>query len=98
MFEDFFSRSPVYQQIAAEGFVKGIEQGKHQALQKERQTLIRCVELRFSGLVMLAQQQAEQIDDTEVLQQVLINLFTAQSADNAQEVLLAIPRKPQSHD
>jgi hypothetical protein len=50
--------------------------------------LIHIVETRFPELTTLAQQQAAQINKPELLSATLNKLFTAQTAEHAQQILI----------
>ena len=96
MFQDILEDSWMIQEIREESFNKGIEKGLEQERQKElqrfRQMVRDVAQMRFSELVSLAEQQAEKLDNPDVLQHLTMQLFGAYDVDEARELLLQIDR------
>jgi hypothetical protein len=94
MSQDILRDSWVYQEIGQSFLLEGIEK----ELQRNRQTVISCVEMKFPEQVSFAQQQVEQMTDIEVFQQVLIKLFAAQTVQEVQGALLSAPKNTRLYD
>ena len=76
------------------GLAKGLEQGLEEGrLQGQRQAIISFLQLRFPEIIALASQQINRIDDPEVLQTVLTKLFTAQTVEEAKQILLEVNKQ-----
>jgi predicted transposase YdaD len=78
MLGDFLRDSPVYQEVLEEGAEKG-------RLEAQRQILFDIVFERFPEIIRLARQQANAVDDTEILHRLTVKMSTVQ---NAEEYLL----------
>jgi len=104
MFQDILEDSWMIQEIREEyfskGIEKGIEQGREQGLEQERQKELKrfrqmvkdVVQMRFFELLSLAEQQAEKLDNPDVLQHLTMELFGAADVNEARELLLHIDR------
>lgn len=76
MLEDILRDTPVYQEVLAIGEERGLEKGVEKGLEKgrvegkleaQRQTLLDIVDERFPAIARIARQQADAIQDPEVL-------------------------------
>jgi flagellar biosynthesis/type III secretory pathway protein FliH len=97
--KNLFQESPVYQQIIQEGLEKGLEQGLEKGLEKGlqqglqqglrqlRQVLVHQVQKRFPVLAPLAQEQAAQIKDIEVLSNLINTIIDAESMEGVRRSL-----------
>jgi len=77
-----------YKEIIKKGLKKGREEERQQWVQEQHQTLISFVQLRFPELVSLAKQQTATINDPEVLHNLIVKLFSVQTADEARQALM----------
>jgi predicted transposase YdaD len=84
MLEDILRDTPVYQEVLAEGMEKGLEQG----LETQRQTLLDIVQERFPAIARLAKQQAEAIEDPEMLRRLTVKISIVKTSKEAQQYLL----------
>lgn len=80
MFDPLLEEDPWVKEKVAEGEVRG----KLLAL---RDTLLAYVKIRHSNLVQLAQQQAQQTDDADVLNVLLVQVMAAQDEQAARDIL-----------
>lgn len=99
MFQDILRESWVYQEIGQEflekGLAKGLEQGiemgreqeRKQRIQDQRLMLTNLVKMRFPELIDLAKQQAESINDPELLRTLNLKLMETQKLDEARKIL-----------
>lgn len=55
---------------------------------ESRQTLLHAVEACFPDLVSLAKKQTELIQDHRTIQHLIVKLFTAQTREDAEVILL----------
>ncbi len=88
MLEDILEESWTYKEIIKKGLEKDREEERQQWVQEQHQTLISFVQLRFPELVSLAQQQTATINDPEVLHNLIVKLFSVQTADEARQALM----------
>jgi predicted transposase YdaD len=84
MIEDFLRDTPVYQEVLAEGMEKGLEKG----LEAQRQTLLDIVQERFPAIARLAKQQADVIEDPEVLRHLTVKISIVKTSQEAEQYLL----------
>ena len=87
MFDDILESSWSYQEMIQKGIDQGLEQGE---LKAARSFLIRFVEKRFSALLPLAQQQTAQLNNLIVLNTAVDKLLSAQTAEQARQILTDI--------
>ena len=103
MLHDVFQDAWAYQEILQEGLQKGIEQGVQEGLQQgiekgiekerqqrlkdQRQLLLMVVQKQFPGLVAMAQRKADAIKEPDVLQTLVLNIFAAQTEEQARKLL-----------
>lgn len=83
MFHDILESSWSYQEMIQ----KGIDQGELKTL---RSVLIRFVEKRFPTLLPLAQQQATNLNNLVILNTAVDKLLSAQTLEQAQQILTDI--------
>jgi flagellar biosynthesis/type III secretory pathway protein FliH len=97
MLEDILRDTPVYQEVLAEGVEKGLEQGlekgleqgiKEGKLEAQRQTLLDIVQERFPAIARLAKQQADAIEDPEVLRRLTVKISIVKTTKAAEQYLL----------
>ena len=94
MFQDILEDSWLIQEYINKGIAQGLEQGLAQEKQKElqrfRQMVREVVQMRFPELALLAEQQAEKLDNPDVLQHLTMELFGAADVSRARQLLLHI--------
>jgi predicted transposase YdaD len=89
MLEDILRDTPVYQEVLAEGEEKGLEKGiKEGELRAQRQTLLDIVQERFPAIARLAKQQADAIEDPEVLRRLIVKISIVKTSMEAEQYLL----------
>ena len=89
MLEDILRDTPVYQEVLAEGEEKGLEKGiKEGELRAQRQTLLDIVQERFPAIARLAKQQADAIEDPEVLRRLTVKISIVKTSMEAEQYLL----------
>jgi type II secretory pathway component PulM len=93
MFQDILSESWVYQELVEQG----VEKGREQELQRQRQTIIGFVQRRFPEITALAEQQTAKITDPEMLQTVILKLLDAQTIEEARQILLNLDKDGTRH-
>ena len=91
MFQDILRETWVYQEIGQEFFEEGLEKGREeerkQRIQEQREMLMSLVQIHFPDIIDLARQQAEHINDPEVLQTLNLKLIATQRLDEAKQIL-----------
>jgi predicted transposase YdaD len=76
-----------------EGLKEGMREGlKEGELQTRRRTILDIVQERFPELVAMAREQVEASSDADLLRQVIVKVSVAQTADEAEQHLLALVR------
>jgi predicted transposase YdaD len=70
-----------------EGLQEGREEERRQEVQRLRHMLTTYVEMRFPTVVPDARKHVETIQDPDVLQQVTLKIFAAQSEEQTLEIL-----------
>ena len=100
MLEDILRDTPVYQEVLAEGEEKGLEKGLkkgmeeglekglEQGLETQRQTLLDIVQERFPAIARLAKQQADAIEDPEMLRRLTVKISIVKTPKEAEQYLL----------
>jgi flagellar biosynthesis/type III secretory pathway protein FliH len=92
--------------IDEEGFQKGLQLGLSKGLQQGfqagfrmglqeglRQAVLDAVIARFPDLVRLANKQAAEVNETEILKNLLVKMSVAQSVEEARRYLLEVGTK-----
>jgi len=97
MFQDILSESWVYQELVEKGVEKGREEERQQRIHEQREMLVRIFQLHFPELLALAKQQADSIEDPEVLSSMNFKLLAAQTIEEAQRLLLNINKSETKH-
>ena len=95
MFQDILRETWVYQEIGQEFFEEGLEKGlekgreeeRKRRIQEHRQMLMSLVQLHFPEITEQARQQAERINDPELLQTLSLKLLATQKLDEAKQIL-----------
>ncbi len=94
MLEDILEESWTYQELIKKGMQKGIdlglEKGRQQWVQEQRETLLSFVQMRFPELVPVARQQVASVKDPETLHNLLIKLFAVQTVEEARQALMEV--------
>jgi predicted transposase YdaD len=85
MFQNVLQESWVYQEI--------LEKGREEERQRQLQTLMSFLQTRFPEVMTLAEQQTKSIKEPEVLQTVITKMFTAQTVEEAKQILLDINKQ-----
>jgi predicted transposase YdaD len=94
MFQDILRESWVYQEIGQEFREEGLEKGREEGrLQEQREMLRDFLHLRFPETLALANQQTSNIKDPEALRTILTKLFTAQTIEEAKQILLDVNKQ-----
>jgi flagellar biosynthesis/type III secretory pathway protein FliH len=88
MLDDILRDTPVYQEVLAEGMEKGLEKGLEQGLETQRQTLLDIVQERFPAIARLAKQQADAIEDPEILRRLIVKISIVKTSKEAEQYLL----------
>jgi predicted transposase YdaD len=93
MLEDILRDTPLYQEVLAEGMEKGLEEGLEKGreegkLEAQRQTFLDVVQERFPAIVRLAKQQADAIQDPEVLRHLTVKISVVKTSREAEQYLL----------
>ncbi len=86
MLQDGVVEWKVYQQILQEK-VKRIRQ---EELQRQRQIVMSFVQMHFPDLVSLASKRIEVIEEPEIMQALIVGLFSVHTAEEARELLLTV--------
>ena len=84
MLDDILRDTLVYQEVLAEGMEKGLEKG----LETQRQTLLDIVQERFPAIARLAKQQADAIEDPEMLRRLTVKISIVKTSKEAKQYLL----------
>jgi predicted transposase YdaD len=84
MLEDILRDTPVYQEVLAEGMEKGLEKG----LETQRQTLLDIVQERFPAIARLTKQQADALEDPEMLRRLTVKISIVKTSKEAEQYLL----------
>ncbi len=93
MFQDILRDTEIYQYIMQEGLAEGIQQGVQQELQDLRLTIIRMVQARFPKLASFAIEQTASIEDLLRLQDLIVDISAAQTADQVRQLLAEVGNK-----
>jgi len=91
MFEDALKHSWAYQEILQEGEQIGEQKGEQKerlaSLQRQRQLLKSLVQTHFPRVVEMAKERGDTIDTLEVLDDLILKIFAAQSEEEARQIL-----------
>jgi hypothetical protein len=86
MLKDPLRDTPAYQRFLKEGR----ELERQQNLERQRQTLLEIVQVRFPKLLHLTKGLAAITNDPEVLERLIVKMGTAQTLKEAQEYLIDV--------
>jgi predicted transposase YdaD len=86
MLKDPLRDTPAYQRFLKEGR----ELERQQSLERQRQTLLEIVQVRFPKLLHLTQGLAAITSDPEVLERLIVKMGTAQTLEEAQAYLVDV--------
>ncbi len=86
MLKDPLRDTPAYQRFLKEGR----ELERQQSLERQRQTLLEIVQVRFPKLLHLTKGLATITSDPEVLERLIVKMGTAQTLKEAQEYLMDV--------
>ena len=84
MLEDILRDTSVYQEVLAEGMENELEKG----LETQRQTLLDIVQERFPAIARLAKQQADALEDPEMLRRLTVKISIVKTSKEAEQYLL----------
>ena len=84
MLDDILEDSWTYQEIIK----KGQEKERHQQIHEHRSTLLNFIHMRFPDLDDFAEPHIETIKDTKELLDLLNQLFTVQTAEEAKQAII----------
>ncbi len=90
MLKDPLRDTPAYQRFLKEGRELGREEERQQSLERQRQTLLEIVQVRFPKLLHLTKGLATITSDPEVLERLIVKMGTAQTLEEAQESLIDV--------
>ena len=71
-----------------EGLEKGLQEGRKEAIQGLREALLNIVKARFPQIARLTQRLSPTIEDSEVLQGLIVKMSIAQNIEGAKQYLL----------
>ena len=95
---DILEESWAYQEIVKKGLEKGLQQGlKKGELQAQRETLLDIVQARFPELASLTKKQASITKDPQLLRHLTVKISTVQTANEAEQLLLALSKEQKKH-
>ena len=107
---DILEESWAYQEMVKKGLEKGLQQGLEQGLEKglkkgrqegelqaQRETLLDIVQARFPELVSLTKKQTSITKDPQLLRHLTVKISTVQSANEAEQLLLALSKEQKKH-
>ena len=88
---DFLRDSPIYQEVLAEGFKKGLEKGRREGvIEVLRQTLLDIIFERFPEIIILVKKASDSIDDSYILRRLVVKMGTLPTVEEAKRLLLAL--------
>jgi len=90
MLKDPLRDTPAYQRFLKEGRELGREEERQQTLERQRQTLLEIVQVRFPKLLHLTKGLATITTDPEVLERLIVKMGTAQTLEEAQAYLVDV--------
>lgn len=91
MYGDIFEDSWVYQELMSKGMEKGIAQGMEQGMEKAmKQLLHMLLQRHFPDLLASQHKKIEIIKDPEVLQNLILKITDAKTAQEAQQAIDAV--------
>lgn len=90
MLKDPLRDTPAYQRYLKEGRELGREEERQQSLERQRQTLLEIVQVRFPKLLHLTKGLATITSNPEVLERLIVKMGTAQTLEEAQESLFEV--------
>ena len=85
------------QQGLEKGRQEGLEKGRQETIRAQRETLLDIVQARFPELSPLAKKQTSPIKDPQVLRHLTVKISTVQTAQEAEELLLALTKDQKKH-
>ena len=81
MHNDIFAQTPTYQKL--------VKQGREEGIEALRQTLVDVVQEHFPEIVAFAQKQVEGMEDLTLLRHLIVKMSTAQTIQEAIQLLIA---------
>jgi len=95
---DILEESWAYQEMIKKGLEKGLQQGlKKGELQAQRETLLDIVQAQFPELTSLTKKQTSITKDPQLLRHLTVKISTVQSANEAEQLLLALSKEQKKH-
>jgi hypothetical protein len=91
---DILEESWAYQEMVKKGLEKGLKKGE---LQAQRETLLDIVQARFPELVSLTKKQTSITKDPQLLRHLTVKISTVQTANEAEQLLLALSKEQKKH-
>ncbi|HET9918589.1 MAG TPA: hypothetical protein VFQ30_02015 [Ktedonobacteraceae bacterium] len=90
MLHDILEESWAYQEIKQKGLFEGRNEERQRELRQHRQMLTTYVEMHFPSLVPLLKTQTDATDDPEILERLLVNLFSVRDDEEAERTILHV--------
>ena len=101
MLEESWAYREMVQKGLDKGLQQGLEKGRQEGLEKgvqaQRETLLDIVQARFPELSSLAKKQTSHIKDPQVLRHLTVKISTVQTAQEAEQLLLALTKGQKKH-
>ncbi|HZU65658.1 MAG TPA: hypothetical protein VFA09_00145 [Ktedonobacteraceae bacterium] len=95
---DIFEESWAYQEMVQKGLQQGLEKGRQEGeLRALRGMLADIVQAKFPELASLAKKQTRYMKDPQVLRQLTIKISIAQTAQEVEQLLLALTKDKKKH-
>jgi hypothetical protein len=87
--DDILRHTWAYQEIMQEG----VEKEREQRLKDQCQTLMTIIQTNFPNIVDLAKTQTGALKDPDILQNLMLKIFSAKTEEEAKQALLSVGRK-----
>jgi hypothetical protein len=102
MLEESWAYQEMVQKGLQQGLEKGLEKGLRKGrqegeLQAQRETLLDILKARFPELAALAKKQMSNIKDPQLLRTLTVKISTVQTANEAEQLLLALTKDQKKH-
>jgi hypothetical protein len=89
MLEDLdLEKSWAYQEILNRGVKQGIEKEQQKWLTSQHSALLNVIQVHFPELLVEARKKANQVEDPQILQDLMLKVVVAQNSQEARNLLL----------